>query len=206
MSTNDYSIIAKIYDPLLHYPLKSIRRLVVRLFKYYNVKEVIDLCCGTGEQLYYLKNDGFFTKLVGIELDKAMFNESKKYGDFCINRDARNTKFKAESFDGAIISFALHEMPWENAKEILKEATRILKKDGILIIVDYSFLKPKLIGKIAIHLIERFAGKEHYNNFKNFLKNGGIYNLVDFSIYKEKKFFDFYFNTIGVWVFKKNQN
>jgi ubiquinone/menaquinone biosynthesis C-methylase UbiE len=47
-----------------------------------------------------------------------------------------------ESFDMISIQFVLHEVPYENCLNILREAYRLLKQDGVLCIMD---LNPKIL-------------------------------------------------------------
>jgi len=48
----------------------------------------------------------------------------------CLLRDATATDFESETFDLAMIIFALHETGWKNAHAILNEVQRILKPGG----------------------------------------------------------------------------
>ena len=56
---SDYDFIAKIYDPVLYIVLKPIRIAVKNVLLKYREKSIIDLCCGTGNQLKLLSKNGF---------------------------------------------------------------------------------------------------------------------------------------------------
>ena len=65
---------------------------------------------------------------------------------------------------------------------MLEEATRVLKSDGKIMLIDFhSQNHNSLWGKLThvfISAIEFFAGWEHFSNSRDFLANGGIPDLV----------------------------
>jgi demethylmenaquinone methyltransferase/2-methoxy-6-polyprenyl-1,4-benzoquinol methylase len=77
--------------------------------------------------------------------------------------------------------------------DVLKETKRILKKDGRLLIIDFHpgpLKKLKgIYSKVIITLSEILAGREHHKNYRNFMNNGGLPGLIQFSdfIIEEKK-------------------
>ena len=52
-------------------------------------------------------------------------------------QNIEKTNFKSNSFDVVTISFGLHEIPLENRYNVIKEAYRLLKKNGKFIILDF---------------------------------------------------------------------
>ncbi len=189
---NEYDKIAKLYDPLLYLFLNQIRKEVLNELWKYKEHSIIDLCCGTGDQLKRLAKNGF-KSLHCLDISGSMLEIAKK-GDFAIkyyNQDATKTSFEDESFDIAIISFAIHEKDRVTQEKFIEEAHRIIKKDGLILIVDYDFDQntTKLV-QYLITIVERIAGKEHYYNFKNFIRNNGLLSLIDkdkFVLLKKKK-------------------
>lgn len=177
---NEYDSIAKIYDPVLYLVLKPIRIAVMNLLLKYKEKSILDLCCGTGNQLKLLSRNGF-ENLHCLDISNAMLKIARKNNSKIkiYNEDATKTGFENESFDIVLISFALHEKDRHTQESLIKEAYRLIKKDGFILIVDYNFdnKTPKLV-KIAIKIIERMAGKEHYNNFKGYIRNNGLLTLM----------------------------
>ncbi|MBW2351581.1 MAG: class I SAM-dependent methyltransferase, partial [Deltaproteobacteria bacterium] len=96
------------------------------------------------------------------------------------NEDATKTTNENELFDTVIISFALHEKDRTTQKSFINEAHRLIKKDGFILVVDYNFdNKTAKLIKIGISIIERIAGKEHYNNFKSYIRNNGLLSLIN---------------------------
>jgi len=178
---SEYDFIAKIYDPVLYLVLKPIRIAVMKMLLKYKEKSILDLCCGTGNQLKLLSRNGF-KDLHCLDISNPMLEIARKnnYRIKIYNEDATKTNFENESFDIAIISFALHEKDRSTQKSFINEAHRLIKKDGFILVVDYNFdnKTPKLV-KIGISIIERIAGKEHYNNFKGYIQNNGLLSLTN---------------------------
>jgi len=93
----------------------------------------------------------------------------------CLLIDVTASGFESETFDLAMITFALHETGWKNAHAILDEVQRILRQGGHLMIVDYALGKgaPKMADRV-IDLIELLAGKNHHQNFIRYKQSGGL--------------------------------
>ncbi len=172
--------VAWIYDPVLFLVMKPIRLSVMsKIFKYKD-KAVLDLCCGTGNQLKLLAENKFIN-LHGLDISSSMLEIAKTNNPSIkiYNEDATKTSLKDESFEVIIISFAIHEKNRAIQEDLIKEAYRLIKKDGILLVVDYFFHdKTSKLKKTGIKIIERIAGMEHYNNFKNYIQNNGLSSLI----------------------------
>ena len=191
MGLTKYGALAsKMYDPLLAKPLHSIRKHVALEAWRLGVKSVIDLCCGTGHQLSYFKPD-VFERITGIDLSPHMVKVAKKkYGVNCFVQDAAKTEFDDNTFDLSMVSFALHEKPFELARQIVQEAKRITKPDGYFFVVDYVYdSKTAKSGKAVTWFIEFLAGGEHFRNFRKYLKLGGLRKLTeDLHLLKDIRF------------------
>ncbi len=202
---DNYDLAAIMYDPLLFLALKPIRTAVMNELLEYKNKAILDLCCGTGNQLKMLSKNGF-KNLHCLDLSEPMLEIAKKNNCSMkiYNEDATETNFENDSFDIIIISFAIHEKDRNMQKKLLTEANRLLKKDGLLLIIDFVFdNKTTKLAKIGISLIERMAGKEHYNNFKNYIKNNGLPNLIEQDRFKFKKSVRKAMNGVTISIYKK---
>ncbi len=202
---SDYDFIAKIYDPVLYLVLKPIRIAVKNVLMKYREKIIIDLCCGTGNQLKLLSKNGF-TNLHCLDISNSMLKIAKN-NDYSIkiyNEDATKTSFENETFDIAIISFALHEKDRNIQESLIKEAYRLIKKDGFILVIDYAFdnktIKLVIIG---ISIIERMAGKEHYNNFKSYIQNNGLSSLIKKDRFKLFNYSRKLFNGVTISIYQK---
>ncbi len=181
---------AKIYDPLLAKPLDGIRRRVLLEAKRTGAKHIIDLCCGTGHQLKYFTADNSFERVVGVDLSPDMLNVAKGYGVECHLGDATKTGFNDNEFDLSMVSFALHEKPFDLARQIVREAIRITRPGGYFFAVDYVYdNKTRPRGKRATWTVEFLVGGEHYRNFRKYLKAGGLPELTkDLRLVKDIRF------------------
>ena len=180
MKSNN-GFIAKIYDPIFYLALKPIRIAVMNELLKYKEKIILDLCCGTGNQIKLLSKHGF-RNLSCLDISDSMLEIAKR-GNSSIKiykEDATNTNFDDVSFDVVILSFAIHEKDRNTQQALMNEAYRIIKKDGFMLVVDYVFdNKTTKFGKILIRLIERIAGGEHDRNFKNYIQNKGLSSLIE---------------------------
>ena len=176
----DYDFSATIYDPVLYLALNPIRLAVMNELLPHKDKSILDLCCGTGNQLKLLSKNGF-KNLHCLDLSKAMLKVAEKGGHpiKIYMQDATETSFSDAAFDIVIISFAIHEKDRETQEKLVEEAHRLVKEDGIVLIVDYAFDdKTTKLGRMGISLIERMAGGEHYRNFKGYIENNGLESLI----------------------------
>ncbi len=186
---SEYDLIARIYDPVLHPAMIKIRRKIFEEINTPHNPRIIDLCCGTGNQLKLLRKNGI--EAVGVDVSEAMLKQAEKGKNkaTCFKQDATNTDFADNSFDIGIVSFALHEKPFSVAQQIIDEAKRLIKNNGKFIVTDYCFDKHAgWIGKAGISIVERFAGGEHFKNFKKFNRKRGLDKLITFPLLKENRF------------------
>lgn len=164
---------SRIYDIVFFLLLNRIRKKIAAQVLLYNPKSIVDMCCGTGNQIKYLKKLKN-ANIVGIDISDNMLAVARKnkLGKYCQKQDATNTSFKNEYFDVAILNFILHETKPEYAEKISTEAKRIVKKSGKIIITDYVLdKKTNFIGKAGAYLVEFIIGGQHFSNFKTYIKN-----------------------------------
>lgn len=202
---NNCNFTSKIYDPALYLALQPIRKAVMNELKEHKNKSILDLCCGTGNQLKLLSRNGF-KNLHCLDLSDSMLEIAKKNSHFIkiYNEDAVKTNFKDSSFDIIIISFAIHEKDRNIQEKLINEAFRIIKKDGLLLIVDYAFDNKTIkIGRIGINIVEKMAGKEHYGNFKNYIQNNGLLSLIKKDRFKLIKSNKKLFNGVTISTYQK---
>ncbi len=203
----DYDFSAKIYDPVLYLALRPIRFAVMNELLNHKNKKILDLCCGTGNQLKLLSKNGF-KNLHCLDISTSMLKIANK-GDYPINiynENATKTSFENESFDIAIISFAIHEKNKDTQKKFIKETHRLINKDGFILVVDYAFdnKTPEFVKK-GIDIIERLAGREHYNNYKNYIQNNGLASLMTENKFELLKYNKRLFNGVTISRYKKTQ-
>jgi len=201
----NYSFIAKIYDPIFYLALKPIRIAVMNELLKYKEKIILDLCCGTGNQIKLLSKHGF-RNLYCLDISDSMLEIAKR-NDSSVkiyNEDATKTSFDSAFFDVVIISFAIHEKDRNTQQALINEAYRIIKKDGFMLVVDYIFdNRTSKFGRILISTIERIAGGEHFRNFKSYIKNKGLLGLIKKDKFKLIKYDRMLFRAVTISVYQK---
>jgi len=193
----EYQYSARIYDRLLSPFISPIRRRVLALVKKHKYSTVLDVCCGTGDQLKLLKAHGFNGE--GVDLSDAMLKVARK-GEFqadCMKQDAAEMGYGDAKFDLVMTAFALHEKEHTSARKIIEEMVRVTKEGGDILIVDYELSeKTSLFSKWMIYFIEWFAGGEHYRNFRSYIQKGGLPVLLSGIELSEKE--RYYFGEYGI--------
>ena len=199
---DDYKI-AKIYDPILYIFINKLRKLIAGIIKKNNYEKILDVCCGTGNQMLHLQKNGIHS--VGVDISLEMAEVAISRGLKCHIQDAQDMDSKDHSFDLTMTTLALHEKPRSLAEKIIEEMIRVTKPDGIIMIVDFDFNKKSFfMSKMVIDLIERSSGKEHYENFKEFIDYGGIDELVKKFPLTKKETYRYAFNSMTVKLYELN--
>ena len=112
-------------------------------------EKILDMCCGTGGTAFLIaekSDDG--CEIIGINLSSGQLSKAKKKNTYTNvlfkEGNLTNTKFIEGFFDKVFISFALHEMKRDERLDVLKEAKRVLKDYGKLIIFEIDEPKSNL--------------------------------------------------------------
>ena len=147
-------------------------------------KRILDLATGTGSSAVIIKNRFDNSKVYGVDLSENMLEIArKKNKDIKFSlQNIEKTDFKPDSFDIVTISFGLHEIPLENRHKTMKEAHRLLKRNGKLIILD--FYTPRNIFLKALFLLF-IKVAEPYG--KSFLKQKLVKDLKKYDFKKVKE-------------------
>jgi ubiquinone/menaquinone biosynthesis C-methylase UbiE len=142
----------KFYNDHEDVPRAFIRKFLLE----FKDKIVLDAGCGFGKDiLIYEKANA--KEVFGIDSSKLMVSEAKKFvshPERIFVKDIRNTEFPDKYFDIIVSRYALHYLTDIDA--FYKEAFRILKDDGLLIVVTDHPLgsllkqKKKIYGKREI--------------------------------------------------------
>ncbi len=124
---------------------------------------VLDVCCGTGEMLDILAQEGF-SRLTGVDLEKMEADQMRPWN--FVKGSAGHLPFPDETFDVIYCAHALHHLgSFEVVQDFWTEAFRCLKRGGRLAVVDHydsiqlrsvfglwgSFLGKWLPGMRAFH-------------------------------------------------------
>jgi len=140
---------------------------------------VLDIACGTGAFATMLKEQKN-CQVHGIALSSRMINyarEHNRYPEITFqHKDASDlSDYLAASFDFATIQMLVHEITQFQQTAVLKEALRVAKN---VLMIDYHCPLPKNISGRIMRLTEITIGRNHYPNFKAYLANGGIQEIL----------------------------
>ena len=147
--------------------------------------KILDLCTGTGTNAVNIAKRNASIKVVGVDLSKNMLAiaESKIKKEKLLNielflMDAANLSFEDECFDKVLLSLVLHEMDEGIAARIMKEAIRVLKPDGEIVITEWE-RSSKFFRKVIFSPIEVLEPKP-YKSFvvKNLYSYFGGFGLT----------------------------
>jgi ubiquinone/menaquinone biosynthesis C-methylase UbiE len=156
-----------------------------------NGEKILDLCSGTGRVTSWIAQAaGKGGKVVGMDIAKSMVEVAKKrYGRLenliFQQQDVTKPWECQSSLDGIFMSFALHELPETERREVLERCYLALKEEGRIVVADFN---PQLLGGVKIILITFFKLFERENlNFFSFdpyqiLKGVGFKKIEAFAI------------------------
>lgn len=116
-----------------HWWWEGRRKLVTSLLKDYEVKRVLDIGCGTGETLIYIKKMYPQSKVYGIDSSRKAVGYARSRGLKNIHHaDATKLPFPSSSFDTVLLLDVMEHI--KDDELVMKELKRVLKKSGVAII------------------------------------------------------------------------
>jgi ubiquinone/menaquinone biosynthesis C-methylase UbiE len=181
---DQYRNTAKWYDGIIGPMTIGLRNIGLKMYPVQEGMTVLDIGCGTGAQLrLYQKRN---CRVYGIDVSPAMIEVAgNKLGSEAHIHigSATDMEFGDDQFDLVSCVMALHEMPPQVREDVLKEAKRVLKSEGRMLLIDFHpgpINKFKgVFSKVIITLAEMIAGGEHYKNYRHYIGNGGLPRLID---------------------------
>jgi len=172
------------YENLIDPLLRDIRKFTPEFSGMKAGDRVLDVCCGTGSQVFEYGRRGIIA--TGIDISSSMLNiaarNKMKQGLMDVSFklvDATNLPFAGSSFDYASISFGLHDKEKEIRDRVISEMKRVVKQEGALILIDFKVPLPKHLWGLLARAIEFLAGGAHYRYFKDYLKQGGLNEILN---------------------------
>ena len=197
------------------------RKKVVQIVKKLNPEYILDIATGTGDlAINFSKTNA--KKIIGIDISRGMLEIGKKKitsmnlkdSIEMIVADSENIPFNNNSFDAVTVAFGVRN--FENLEKGLSEILRVLKPNGICVILETSIPKNYffkqlyfLYTKLFLNLVGNFFSKDKkaYNylsdsaakfpygkKFNNILRKIGFNEVKDFpqtfgaaTIYTAKK-------------------
>jgi ubiquinone/menaquinone biosynthesis C-methylase UbiE len=156
-----------------------------------NGETVLDLGCGTGSLAFFIKKYHPKSNIFAVDASEPMITECEKkkrnesLDVIFKHSSAENLPFENEIFDTIVASFLLSYIPKTIKPSVLKEALRVLKPNGKLVIVDpnkqYGL---KRFWNIAQYISNPFFAEDGLEgNYLQMLEEAGfsdIYHLSGF--------------------------
>jgi len=178
-----YRNYAGIYDRLFDSMNKGLKLVGIRLFRPSKGMSILDVGCGTGSHLELYQR--YKCNLYGIDLSPSMLGIAReRLGDTAQLDlgDATDMPYENDKFDLVISMLSLHEMSPETRSAVLSEIKRVLKDDGHLLLIDFhpGPYQPLQgwISKTIILFSEIAAGREHFKNYRQFMRTKGLSTLL----------------------------
>ena len=154
----------------------------------------LDVCCGTGALALHYASMGVIA--AGIDLDPRVIevaeNKRRKLGLSNVSFQTANAldlPFEDNLFDYASISMSLHEKERDDRDRIVTEMKRVVKKEGTLVFIDYKIPLPRIPISSTVKAIEFIAGKKHWKCFNDYVKQGGLDELLKRNYLHQDKYF-----------------
>ncbi|RJR16737.1 MAG: class I SAM-dependent methyltransferase [Nitrospiraceae bacterium] len=110
-------------------------------------EKILDIPCGTGEFCTLFSPDCY----QGLDISKKYIDYARnKYKRKFLCSDARHSGFSDEYFDKILMLGFLHHLDDSTVEFVLKEAKRILKPDGVLLLIEDAPVSVpwNIIGKV----------------------------------------------------------
>lgn len=172
------------YEKLIDPILRDVRQYAPVFSGMKAGDRVLDVCCGTGAQVIEYGRRGIIATGIDTDpnmLDTAFRNKAKQAASktSLYLADATNLPFGDNSFNYVSISLGLHDKERGIRNKIVSEMKRVVKKDGSLVLIDFQVPLPKNIWAMLAGTIEFIAGGSHYQGFQDYMRNGGLDNILE---------------------------
>jgi ubiquinone/menaquinone biosynthesis C-methylase UbiE len=171
---------SNVIDPLL----KEVRNSIVELSGVKAGDRVLDVGCGSGDQVFHYMQKGAIA--TGVDRNPNMIwmaeRNSKKRGfneaTFHV-AGAMNLPFPDNSFNIVSISLALHEMERGERTIVVSEMKRVARRKGVLVFADFAVPLPGNFVAYLIKTIEFIAGRENHRHFRDYVKQDGLRGILE---------------------------
>ncbi|MCR6591766.1 bifunctional demethylmenaquinone methyltransferase/2-methoxy-6-polyprenyl-1,4-benzoquinol methylase UbiE [Campylobacter insulaenigrae] len=188
------------------------KKACLNAFKYVgNQLDIVDVACGTGDMIIEWQNQANkinkeIVSIKGIDPSIGMLEVAKKKrlnAEF-IQAKAQELPLKSQSADIISISYGIRNVI--DRKEAIKEFSRVLKKDGILLVLEFTkreqggfiancrdFYLKNILPKVGGFISKNYTAYEYLpNSIENFLsKEDFIDELSEYFQMLEYKSFSY---------------
>jgi ubiquinone/menaquinone biosynthesis C-methylase UbiE len=144
---------------------------------------VLDVGCGTGAQLALYRRAG--CRVFGVDASAAMLSVARAKlgpGAGLYLGDGSSLPFQDGHFDVVTATLVLHETAPQGRPAIVRQAARVTRPEGRLVLTDYHVGPPRWptgwLAHLVARLVEASVGGEHYRNYRSFVAGGGLGPLI----------------------------
>lgn len=141
------------------------KKVIKKALKEKKGDKVLDIGCGTGE--FSPLFDANFYCGIDISPDYISYAGKNNKGEFKV-MDATNIDFPDQSFDFILIMAVLHHLNDEDSNKVIKEAKRVLKPNGQILIMEDAKI-PRLENKM-VRFAQKFDKGEFIRTPENYKK------------------------------------
>ena len=189
---------------------EAMRRKAVPILKYKKTGKILDIGCGDGSLLKYLKESGWQTYGVEFQETASLYARDVLGIDVFSGR-LEDAKYSEESFDVITLIHVFEHLP--DPSETLKKARSLLKKDGILLIEVPNFnsfeariFRGKWVGLAAPLHLYQFTPR----TLSIMLKRCGLFPVEVGTIPEQTKYISgyseslrYFFQDLGLYPFRR---
>jgi demethylmenaquinone methyltransferase/2-methoxy-6-polyprenyl-1,4-benzoquinol methylase len=190
---------------------KHWRKFAVRKLPY---GLTLDVCSGTGDVSIEASKKGVVVSsdfcLEMLQLCRKKIRDLNMENILCIQNDAEKLSFKEGTFDSAAVAFGIRNVA--DIRKALSEMQRVVKKDGKVIILEFSqpeneffrviyFLYFKKILPLIGQVISKNSGAYSYlpSSVVAFPKRSEFVRIMEKSGMKDVKYYDLTFGIVTVY-------
>ena len=153
------------------------------------IKEIIphgckflDVGCGTGRLAFQIGRK--CEEIVGVEISlknlsiaQSKLNEVKAENIKFEHIDAMELNSSLDNdFDYASLTYVIHEVDRQSRIDLLNSIKSVANR---IIIADYLYPHPNSLWGNINKVVEFFAGRTHFKNFRSYLEDGGLRGLAE---------------------------
>lgn len=186
------------------------KKACLSVFKYSKDKlDIVDIACGTGDMIIEWQNQAKkaqkeISSIKGVDPSVGMLEVAKKkiLNASFIQAKAQELPLENQSVDIISISYGIRNVV--DRKEAIKEFSRVLKKDGILLVLEFTkreqggfiatcrdFYLKNILPKIGGFISKNYSAYEYLpNSIDDFLSKEDFINELseDFQMLEYKSF------------------
>ena len=171
-----------------------LRRTMIAPVSFQEHEKILEMCCGTGGATLFIAREAKKgTEIIGMDLSSGQLKHARKRTYCCkiqfIEGDVTRAEFQDDSFDKVLITHAIHEMPRDMRLKALREARRVLKDQGEVIVLDLDN-PPNIVLRVLVGLWALYwlPGNFETPTRRDMLKHGLINEVEDSGFANVRKY------------------